>query len=84
MRKNIVKEVVPPQIEPMFDATDWKFNAWEFRFYIHQSIGHEGCYYVNVFCKHFETDDGVSSKLLHGWDEVINFINLFSENEREK
>jgi hypothetical protein len=84
MRKNIVREVNVPPIEPMFEATDWKFKAWEFSFFIHEAVGHEDCYYVNVFCNYFESDNAVSSKLLQGWDEVIRFINLFSGNEREE
>lgn len=86
MRKNIVNEVKPPQIEPMIEATDRKVVKGVFDFRIHKlSNWHYG---INMFCDLFDvnTTDSLYPSMriteLDTWEEVLKFLDLFNDNER--
>ncbi len=76
MRKNVLKEVIPPQFEPMVEAVCWKVEKEHFTFYIHKDLDND-TYYVNVdsvFC--YQT---WQTERLESLDECLAFISFFED-----
>lgn len=85
MRKNIVNEVKPPQIEPMLEPTDRRVVKGVFEFRIHK-LGNWH-YSINMYCDLFEDSSpliypSMRIRELETWEEVLKFLDLFNDNER--
>lgn len=86
MRKCVVNEVKPPQIEPMLEPTDRKVVKGIFEFRIHKLDNWH--YSITMYCDLFKDTSplicypSMEIKELETWEEVLKFLDLFNGYKR--